>query len=196
MNAPEPTARQFTAYAAACLIGDGADFVTRPVEVLVLDFAGIVGDLHAGFTRPAGVREPWHPRGTEIRHGRQLTIVSSIELAEVAAAMDIPEILPEWIGANLVFADIPDLSLLPPGTRLLFGEGAALMIEGDNAPCRSAGKSIGRHYPDRDGLDLAFPKYGRNKRGLVASVEKPGIIRTGALASLRIPVHRLYPPVE
>lgn len=175
-----------------CLIADGADFVSRPVDALVLDFAGIVGDLHAGLTRPAGVREPWHPRGTEIRNGRQLTIVSSIELAEVAAAMGIPEIRPEWIGANLVFADIPDLSLLPPGTRLLFGPGAALLVEGDNAPCRSAGKSIGRNYPDRDGIDLAFPRHGQNKRGLVASVEKPGAIRAGAEASVRIPAQRLY----
>jgi hypothetical protein len=47
-----------------CLIADGADFRSRRVASLTLEFAGIVGDIHAGVTRRAGSREPWYPRGT------------------------------------------------------------------------------------------------------------------------------------
>jgi hypothetical protein len=176
--------RPFAGTVSACLIADGGDFVSRPVEALTLSFAGIVGDFHAGLTRKSTSREPWYPRGTEIRNDRQVTIVSTEELAEVAALMELPEIVPGWIGANLVLSGLADLTLTPVGARLFFGGGATLLLEGENAPCRIAGKSIGEHFREREGLDLLFPKLARQKRGLVASVERPGAIRAGEGFSL------------
>jgi hypothetical protein len=186
-----PSSR-FASRVAACLIADGGDFVSHPVDRIVLDFCGIVGDHHAGRTRRSTSREPWYARGTEIRNDRQLTIVSSVELAEVAERMELPFIEPGWIGANLVFADIPDLTLLPAGTKLLFAGGASLNVEAENRPCRVAGRSIGKHYPGRSGLDLLFPKLGQRKRGLVASVEKPGVIEGGEAVEVHLPRQRLY----
>ena len=155
--------------------------------MLSLDFAGIVGDFHAGFTRKSTSREPWYPRGSEIRNDRQITIVGDAELAEVAAAMDIAEIGAGWIGANLVLSDIANLTLLPLGTRLFFAGGVTLMVEGENAPCRVAGKSIGDHVSGSADFDLLFPKVARHKRGLVASVEKPGVIAAGESVKVRLP---------
>ena len=99
--------------------------------------------------------------------------------------MDLPEIRPGWIGANLVLSGLADLTPTPVGTRLFFAGGATILIEGENAPCRVAGKSIGAHVAGRQGLDLLFPKLARHKRGLVASVERPGTIRAGEGFSLR-----------
>lgn len=169
-----------------CLIADGGTFVSRAVESLTLDFAGIVGDHHAGFTRKSTSREPWYRRGTELRNDRQLTIVSAEELAEVAGRMDVAEIRPGWIGANLQVAGIANLTLLPIGTKLMFTGGATLLVEGENAPCRVAGQSIG-DQAGRDGLDLVFPKLARHKRGVVASVERPGVIATGEAVKVRLP---------
>jgi hypothetical protein len=183
---------RFDSRVAQCLIADGDDLVSRPVDSLDLDFAGIVGDRHAGAMRRSTSREPWYPRGTEIRNDRQLTIVSSSELAEVARDMDLPAIEPGWIGANLVFDDIPSLTALPAGTKLLFEGGATVNIEAENGPCRVAGRSIGRHFADRSGLDLLFPKYAQHKRGVVASVEKPGRIRRGEAVTVLVPAQRLY----
>jgi hypothetical protein len=183
---------RFDSRVAQCLIADGDDLVSRPVDSLDLDFAGIVGDRHSGPTRRSTSREPWYPRGTEIRNDRQLTIVSSVELAEVARDMELPLIEPGWIGANLVFDDIPSLTALPAGTKLLFAGGVTLNIEAENGPCRVAGRSIGRHFPDRSGLDLLFPKLALNKRGVVASVEKPGRIRKGEAVTVLVPAQRLY----
>jgi hypothetical protein len=149
-SATEPS-RRFETHVALCLIADGGSFVSRPVDALTVDFTGIVGDKHAGRTRLSTSREPWYPRGTEVRNDRQLTIVSSVELAEVAEAMDLPAIQPGWIGANLVFADIPRLTFLPAGTKLFFAGGAGVNIEAENAPCRVSGRSIGTHYSDRGG---------------------------------------------
>ncbi|MEX0853628.1 MAG: MOSC domain-containing protein [Bauldia sp.] len=182
---------KFDGTVLSCLLADGQNFRSRAVDALRLDFAGIVGDFHAGATRRSTSREPWYPRGTEIRNDRQVSIVAADELALAAAAMEVREIAPGWIGANLVLAGVAD-RLLPPGTRLLFASGAALTVEAENGPCRTAGAAVGEHYPERDGLDLLFPKTARHKRGLVASVERPGTIRTGEAFTARLPPQRIY----
>ena len=181
------SAQETAGTVVSCLIADAGTFVSRPVEVLSLDFAGIVGDFHAGLTRKSTSREPWYPRGAEIRNDRQVTIVSDAELAEVASAMSIAEIGAGWIGANLVLSDILNLTLLPIGTRLFFSGGVTLLVEGENAPCRVAGKSIGDHVSGSTDFDLLFPKVARHKRGLVASVEKPGVISAGESVKIRLP---------
>jgi hypothetical protein len=172
---------------ARCLIADGSSFRSRETPALDLDFAGIVGDFHAGTTRKAGSREPWYPRGTLIRNNRQITLVSGDELTAVAGDMALAAIAPEWIGANLVIDGIPRLTRMPFGTRLFFAGGAVLLVEGENAPCRIAGRAIASHYPGRAGLDLLFPKVARHRRGLIASVERPGRIAAGEGFSVRLP---------
>lgn len=181
------TDRPLSGAVAACLIADGGTFVSRPVDALTLDFTGIPGDHHVGATRRSTSREPWYPRGTEIRNDRQLTVVSVEELVAVATLMEIAEIAPAWIGANLVLSGVPAVTLLPHGTKLMFAGGATLLVEGENAPCRVAGKSIGAHVAGSEGFDLLFPKVARRKRGLVASVEKPGTIAVGETVVVRVP---------
>lgn len=189
-------AKKLLATVDAVLTATGEDFVTREVEALELGFDGIAGDFHAGVTRRSGGREPWYPRGTEMRNERQLSIVAADELAQIAAGMGIAEIRPEWIGANLVLGGVPRLSMLPPGTMLFFSGGVTIKVDGQNAPCRLAGRSVAR----KAGLDdveagaLLFPKHGRRLRGLVAWVEKPGRIERGEQVSVRIPEQWIYHP--
>jgi len=168
-------------------LGDG--FVSSPVESLDLTWDGIAGDRHAGPTRKSGGREPWYKRGTEMRNERQLSLVAADELAEAAQAMDLPEIKPEWIGANLLLSGVPNLSMLPPRSLLFFEGGATIKVDGQNAPCRFAGESIAEHYPDHDAkaLALAFPKKAVGKRGLVGWVEKPGTIKAGETVTVQVP---------
>jgi hypothetical protein len=176
---------------AACLIVDPGDLASRPVAALTVTFEGIVGDRHSGITRQTTSREPWYPRGTIIRNDRQVSIVSEEELALVARAMNLPRLDAAWIGANLVVTGIADLSALPSGTRLLFASGAVLRVEAENGPCRVAGRSIASHLPGREGLDLLFPRVAKHRRGIVASVEKPGSIASGDNVTVRRPALRL-----
>ena len=170
----------------------GDDLTSAPVAELRLDFGGVSGDRHFGFTRKAGAREPWYPRGTVIRSGREVSIVSRDELAEVARRLEIPELPPEWIGANLVIEGVPDLSLLPSGTRLFFEGDASVVVEEINGPCRDAGRLIARHAGGRPDLELLFPKVALGLRGVVASVERAGTVRAGTVVIVRIPEQRLY----
>ncbi|HWJ74391.1 MAG TPA: MOSC domain-containing protein [Kaistia sp.] len=183
----------FKAVVEAVYLADGSGFETRPVAALSLDFEGIAGDRHAGKTRRSGGREPWYPRGTEMRNERQISIVARDELAEAASAMGIDALQPEWIGANLVLGGLEALSWLPARSRLLFAGGATIAIDGQNAPCRSAGAAIARHVPGREDLTLLFPRAAKHLRGLVGWVEKPGLISVGEAVSVRVPVQRLYP---
>ncbi|MDE8345318.1 MAG: MOSC domain-containing protein [Acidocella sp.] len=160
---------------------DVARFETCGAGSLTVDLQGIPGDRHYGFIRPAGAREPWFKRGEIIRSGRQISLVSAEELARIAQIMDVPQIDPGWIGANVLISGIADFTRLAWGSRLFFGEGAVLVNEGENVPCRYAGAAIARHYPDRPDLDRAFVKAAKHLRGIVASVERAGDITPGPL---------------
>lgn len=169
-------------------------FQTAAVEALSLTFEGVPGDRHGGFTRRSGGREPWYPRGTEMCNERQISILSTEELRLIARRMEIPELKSEWIGGNILVSGIPSLSLIPPRTRLVFEGGAVVRVDGDNAPCRFAGSAIDEKYPQRDGLDLLFPKVARKLRGLVGYVEVPGEIRAGETVTAHIPEQWIYVP--
>ncbi len=182
-------AKRFEARVDGLFAALGETLVSAPVESLDLSWDGIAGDRHAGPTRRSGGREPWYKRGTEIRNERQLSIVAADELAEAAAKMDLPEIKPEWVGANLELSGIPNLSMLPPRTLLFFEGGATIKVDGQNAPCRFAGDAIAANYPENDAkaLALRFPKAAVGKRGLVAWVEKPGLITVGQKLTVQVP---------
>ncbi|MES0026765.1 MULTISPECIES: molybdenum cofactor sulfurase [unclassified Mesorhizobium] len=187
-------ARKLSAKVADLYVAPSNHFQTRPVEALQLGFEGIDGDFHAGATRRSGGREPWYPRGTEIRNERQISIVAADEIAVIAERMGLAEIKPEWIGANLLIEGVPHLSMLPSGTLLFFRGGVTIKVDAQNGPCRLAGRSIAENagMADREAGALAFPKAAKRLRGLVAWVEKPGRMTTGEEISVRVPEQWIY----
>ena len=98
--------RRFNGMVTATLkAGQGSgtyDFVTAAVPDLTVTYEGIPGDRHFGLTRLSGAREPWYPRGTEMRNDRQISLLAVEELAEIATGLDIPLVKAEWIGGNIV----------------------------------------------------------------------------------------------
>jgi hypothetical protein len=188
--------RKLPARVAGLFAAPGDSFVTRAIDTLDLGFDGIEGDIHGGPTRRSGGREPWYPRGTEMRNERQISIVAPDELAVVATRMALPAIAPEWIGANLLLEGLPQLSMLPAGTLLFFAGGATLKVDAQNGPCRIAGRSIAEHagIPDPDAVSLMFAKVAKRLRGVVAWFEKPGVIRAGETLTARIPEQWIYRP--
>lgn len=187
-------ARKLSARAAVLYVAPSDDFQTRPVDELRLGFDGIAGDFHAGPTRRSGGREPWYPRGTEMRNERQMSIVAADELAIVAERMGLAEIKPEWIGANMLIEGVPHLSMLPAGSMLFFKGGVTIKVDAQNGPCRLSGRSIAENagMADVEAGALLFPKAAKRLRGLVAWVEKPGTIKAGEEMSVRVPEQWIY----
>ena len=189
-------ARRLTARIARLLVageasrGEPQGFVSSEAERLTLTFEGILGSRHAGWTRGADARVPWYKRGTPLRNVRHVSIVSVEELGEIAAALGLREVKPEWLGANIVLEGLPRLSFLPTGSRLFFAGEAVLAAEGYNPPCTGPGKVIagaaGRGTP------LDFTQSGKYRRGIVASVERPGEIMTGGDVSIMVPEQWIY----
>lgn len=169
--------------------------ITTPQAQVRATFAGLAGDLHAGLTRKSDGRTPFYPRGTLIRNERQVTIVSSVELALAAAEMNIPEIRPEWIGANLLIDGIPQLTLLPPRARLFFAGGAVMLVTGENAPCTIAGGAI-EQQAGIPGLRELFPKAAVHRRGITATVERPGLIHSGEAVTAEVYTQISYTPED
>lgn len=149
------------------------------VEQAEVALDGFVGDKHFGMTMKSNSYQKAYPKGTEVRNVRQISIVSVEELEQVASAMGLPRIDPAWVGANLLVSGIPGLTQLPRGSRLYFDNGVGIVIECENLPCTTAGGSLQSQFPDRPEITTAFPKKAIGKRGLVAWVERTGMLSKG-----------------
>ena len=156
-------------------------------QEVLLTLEGIEGDRHAGLTMLAGGRTRHFEKGMEIRNTRQVSIVSENEMGDIAESIDVPEVRPEWVGANLCIDGVADLTALPAGTRLFFAQGPSLVIDEENMPCTGPGDVLQANYPERAGLASIFPKMAIGKRGLVGWVEYGGVIEPGDEVVVQLP---------
>lgn len=157
------------------------DVTPTPVESVHLDWGGAPGDRHHGLTMPSGGRQyPLYARGTQIHNYRQLSIIDAAELHAIAEALGIDELAPGTIADNITTGGLPDLTSLPPMTRLAFGdspgEGPVVVTGGENDPCVIAGRMVAERHGTRA---EAFPKAAIHRRGLTGWVEHPGLLRVG-----------------
>ncbi|MEC1262277.1 MOSC domain-containing protein [Bacillus swezeyi] len=176
--------KKWTAAAENVYIAETQSFVTDKKEKISIDYGGIPGDLHFGLTKKAGAREPMYKRGTEIFNRRQISIVSVEECLAVAEKLNVPAVLPEWLGANIALSGLPHLSSLREGSRLIFPSGAALLCEGENEPCIQPGEVIQEQFPDKPKLASRFVRHAMGRRGIVCVVERPGLINQGDQAEV------------
>ncbi|HVH01357.1 MAG TPA: sulfurase [Amaricoccus sp.] len=170
-----------------------ASLRAAPVGRVEARLDGFEGESHSGPVRRSCSRvAALHPKGTTIRNSRQVTILSREEMAVTAAAMGLPVLAPEWVGANLVLEGLPDLTLVPPSSRLQFDSGATLVVDMENAPCQFPAREIDAEHP---GLGAGYRRAARHRRGVTAWVEREGAIALGDLGRLFVPPVRLYPPL-
>ena len=162
-----------------------SDLCAVPQTELMMRFSGPEGDSHSGLTRPSCSRvTSQHPRGTEIRNVRQLSIVSAEDLQEIAATIGLEVLDPAWLGATLVLSGFIDFSHLPPGSRLQATNGTTLVIDMENRPCNLPARVIEKAKP---GHGKAFMKSATGRRGVTAWVEREGALVLGDHLRLHIP---------
>jgi len=159
--------------------------VSESVPEVVADIGGFAGDRHYGFQKTAGVREKNYDKGTLIRNRRQWSAVSEEELKIIAENMGVPEIKPEWLGANLLLEGIPDLTKLPSLTQLIISD-VNLVVYKENLPCIHPGDVIAEQYGNTE-LASRFLKASIGYRGLVGWIEKQGTIKVGDLVKILLP---------
>lgn len=169
-----------------------AGLPSTPLQTAELTFAGIPGETHGGLTRPSCSRVvSQHPRGTEIRNVRQLSVLSAEELAEIAADCGLESLDPALVGASLVISGITDFTHLPPSSRLQLPDGATLVVDMENRPCHLPAKPINAHHA---GAGDAFKRAAKGKRGVTAWVEREGQISVGDTVRLHVPDQRPWQP--
>ncbi|MFW8637055.1 MOSC domain-containing protein [Cribrihabitans pelagius] len=170
----------------------GAGLASSPVEALELGFDGLAGARHQGATAPSCSRvKNLHPKGTEIRNSRQLSLLSAEELAQVAARMQLDALSPALVGANIVLHGIPDFSHLPPAARLQGPDGATLTVNLENRPCVLPAREIEAEHP---GFGARFKPAAEQRRGITAWVERPGRLTLGQKLRLFIPGQPAWAP--
>lgn len=157
----------------------------------MLTYGGLDGDNHYGVTRASCVRfKDQYPEGAEVRNTRQISIVSVEDLAEIAKRIGVPELKPEWLGANLLVSGIPSFTLIPPNTRLLLPSGGGIAIDLENKPCQYPAQLINEVYP---GKGTRFPSKGNYLRGVTGWVEREGAIAVGDAIQVHIPAQPAWP---
>ena len=165
---------------------------SQAVKTTETTFDGILGEAHSGATRSSCVRVTMlYPKDTEIRNTRQLSVLSAEENAEIAGRIRLKELDPSWLGASIVIAGIPDLTHIPPGSRLQTTAGTTLTTDLKNAPCNWPAKEIETDHP---GLGQAFKSAAKGRRGITAWVERPGPLSLGDAVHLFIPTQRNWQP--
>jgi hypothetical protein len=102
------------------------------------------------------------------------------------AAMDFA-----WVGASLVLEGIPDLTHLPPSSRLQGPDGVTLVVDMENLPCQEPAVTIEKALP---GQGKGFKSAAKDKRGITAWVEREGTLRLGDAVRLHIPAQRPWAP--
>ena len=174
--------KEFKAKLVSVHSGSNDDMSKPAHESLLLEADGFTGDKHRGFTRIAADWDA-EPTGTLRRNERQWSGVSVEELAIIQDKMDLKEALsPITLGTNICVEGIPNFSLLPKGSKLVFPSSAVLIVEEENDPCLDMGLEIERCYQTNSGEKVAgkmFPKLAMHRRGLVGVVDIGGLINCG-----------------
>lgn len=164
---------------------------SEPIEQAFVSYAGIEDDFHSGLTRASCVRvTAQHPKGTEIRNTRQLSILSVEELDAIAQVIGIEAMDPTTLGASIILKGIPDFTYVPPGSRLQTESGTTIVIDVENGPCNFPAREIEKDMP---GHGKAFKTAARGKRGVTAWVEREGMIAIGDTLRLHVPDQPQWP---
>jgi hypothetical protein len=170
-------------------LGNNADLSKQPQASLRAETGGFAGDKHQGPVRETWEGE-WQPAGTIRRNERQWSGVSTEELGQITQRLELTEpLLPDTLGANLCVEGIPEFSLLPKGTMLVFPSGAMLLVEEYNPPCVDMGAQIASKYATRSDQPLTDKTWLRpasGRRGVVGVIEFPGEIRVGDEVEVRV----------
>jgi MOSC domain-containing protein YiiM len=163
---------------------------SEPCDSVKATFAGIEGETHAGVAVPSCTRmTPLYRKATPIANTRQVSILSVEELAQIAAMMGLENLSPSLLGATMVVEGIPDFSHIPPGSRLQGTSGATLVVNLNNRPCTIPSRAIEAQHP---GFGKAFTAAAKDRRGVVAWVEREGHFTLGDSLRLHIPDQRVW----
>jgi len=160
-------------------MGSAKKTPSTSVDSFVLTFTGIVADVHSGATRAAGPREPAFRRGTMLANLRQVSLVSTEELATIASRMGLSRLDPAWLAANIAIEGAGPISQLPRGTIIRFPSGASLYVSDLNSPCKAAANLIREHARLTKEQISPFVPHAVGRRGLVAFVYAQGRVTSG-----------------
>lgn len=171
------------------LVADrAAQLQSTPVSELLALFSGPQGEDHGGLTRASCSRVlGQYRRGTTIRNTRQFSILSAEELALIAADMGLESLDPALTGATMVISGLPDLTHLPPSSRLQAEGGATLVVDMENQSCTLPAKPIEAAHA---GFGAKFKSAAKGRRGITAWVEAEGMLRLSQSVRLHVPQQR------
>ena len=170
-----------------------ANIRSEALKTAFASYAGFEGDFHSGLTRASCVRvKEQHPKGTEIRNTRQLSILSVEETDAIAREIGVDALDPTLLGASMIIEGIPDFTYVPPGSRLQTPSGTTIVVDVENGPCNFPAREI---ETDAPGHGKAFKSAACGKRGVTAWIEREGQLSVGDTLRLHVPNQPQWPHI-
>jgi len=169
-----------------------ANIRSEPIESVQASYGGFEGDFHGGETREScGRVTSRHPKGTQIRNTRQLSILSAEEMTQIAQTIGLDTLDPALLGVSILIEGIPDFTFVPPASRLQAENGTTIVIDVENGPCQFPARQI---EAEAEGHGKAFIAAARGKRGVTAWIEREGKLTVGDKLRLHVPDQRAWAP--
>jgi len=173
----------------------------KPVQDILFELTGPVGDNHSGFERRLSGHDGTYIKtsnlikGAQVFNWRSWTGLSAQELIEIEQALGL-RVPVGCLLENITISGIPNFSKLEPGTRLVFPKHvdsnivtqAILAVWEENSPCRTVGERL-ENYHRIDGLKTRFIREAQNKRGVMGFVLSAGKVSRNDKVLV-------YPPVR
>lgn len=122
--------------------------------------------------------------GQDIPNRRQWSAVSTEEVEDVCKQLGVAPFAIGAMGENLRLAGVR-LAEVPEGARLVFPDGCTLAVTGQNDPCENAALELSATYGPSVLRYFVKASYGR--RGILGTVDTPGVIRQGDAVRIMLP---------
>ena len=89
----------------------------------------------------------------------------------------------------MIVEGIPDLTHLPPGSRLQAPSGATIAVDMENLPCAFTAREIEKEY---EGSVVRYIPAAKGRRGVTAWIEREGSLHVGDTLTLFVPAQRKW----
>ena len=166
-------------------------------EKIWFDLHGPRGDSHSGFSRKLSGHDGVYRRTSALEKGhpvfnwRTWTALAREEIIQFEESLGVT--IPQGcLLENLTLTGIPNLSKLPPTSRLVFpvrdGQQTILAVWEENSPCHLVGQRLADHYGDPD-LKKRLIAEAQDKRGVMGLVLSEGRVEVGDEV-------QVFPPVQ
>ena len=173
------TAKEKSGRVVAVCSSPNHGYPTYPQEYANVTPEGIEGDAHSG-----ALRESFTKPGTLKPNDRPISIVAQEVINEMNSKFGL-NIQPGGFNEQVVVSGLGDLSNITIGSVVTFNGGVMLEVVDNAYPCQKLNAFHGEPLLEKELVKKLPDGSTVSKRGILASVRKPGLLTPGEAVTIQ-----------